>query len=369
MERVPSETSSPGPEPPGPGEDAADLVCTGCGETAPPGSTWCEACGHELAVAATEPCTACGERVVSPEGYCLSCGHRQPREGDHVRLSDGAVVAVSDRGRRHRHNEDSVAIALVDGTAVLVVCDGVSSTPGSGEASSRAAAAACGELVDRAGEDVDDQTQALIRAVERAQQVATEVGQSAGDASERAGGDWAGGGVIDDPGPPSSTLVAVVARPLADGARIDLSTAWVGDSRAYWVGPDGGRRLTGGDHEIEGSLTRWLGADSVDPSPDLARETVTGPGHLVVCSDGLWRYAAEPGAMATLVDRLMGEGRGGLDLAEALVGHANHQGGHDNITVALWSSSASADAGQPEAVSGRPPAEMGQRSGKREGDR
>ncbi|MEM9566605.1 MAG: hypothetical protein AAGA93_28550, partial [Actinomycetota bacterium] len=151
-----------------------------------------------------------------------------------------------------------------------------------------------------------------------------------------------------DAGSPSSTLVAVVARPRPDGA-VELTTAWVGDSRAYWIGADEVMRLTGDDHELQGGLIRWLGADSVDPTADLANAVVSGPGHLVVCTDGLWRYAAEPAELATLVWRLVEDGRAGIGLAEALVDHANQQGGHDNITVAIWSTDRAAAAGDPAA--------------------
>ncbi len=344
------------------------LVCASCGEEAPPGTTWCEACGHELSTEPKPACVSCGEREVDPdEGYCLSCGYRQPRERDHVRLDEGPVVAVSDRGRRHHDNEDAVAIGTVapvidvrdghrDGgagpsgespVAVLVVCDGVSSTAGSAEASSRAAQAACDALLvglsdpgavegaEAATVGGDPATpagpMALAPLFERAVEAAQ--GEAAGAADDPTAPDTK----PDDGGSPSSTLVSVVVRPLPGGT-VELSTAWVGDSRAYWVGPDEALRLTGDDHELQGGLIRWLGADSVDPTPDLARAVVGGPGHLVVCTDGLWRYVAEPAELAALLRRLVEEGRSGVGLAEALVSHANQQGGHDNITVALWSS-------------------------------
>ena len=41
---------------------AEGVVCGSCGEVAPPEATWCEACGHELAVEARPACVSCGER-------------------------------------------------------------------------------------------------------------------------------------------------------------------------------------------------------------------------------------------------------------------------------------------------------------------
>lgn len=332
------------------------VACDNCGELAPQDATWCEACGHELGVEPKPACVSCGEREVDvDEGYCLSCGYRQPRERDHLVVADGPLVAISDRGRRHHHNEDSVALGSVSTAAppadhdgagaedhagadpaavVLVVCDGVSSTPGSAEASAGAAIAARDHVV--AGLTADpgaDLAELLTAAVAEAQAGATAAPEP--DIAPMSDG------------PPSSTLVVVVARPsrpragaAADGHGADgveLTTAWVGDSRAYWVGDDDARRLGGPDHELGGSLVRWLGADSLDPTPDIDTATVTEPGHLVVCTDGLWRYADEPAELAEVLRRFTTEGRAGSGLAEALVDHANELGGHDNITVALWS--------------------------------
>lgn len=352
--------------------DGTTIDCGNCGESAPADATWCEACGHELGVAPKPACVSCGEREVDvDEGYCLSCGYRQPRERDHLVVAEGPLVAISDRGRRHHHNEDAVALGSlpqregsqdsgptggsVDGgtssetaeslgtsgaagaarAVVIVVCDGVSSTPGSAEASAAAAAATRDHVIDglaAAGSEID------VAALMAEAVAAGQAGAAASPEPDIA--------PMSD-GPPSSTLVAVLARPIpaADGADqdhaeaggVELTTAWVGDSRAYWIGSDEASKLTGPDHELGGSLVRWLGADSIDPTPDIETVTVTDPGHLVVCTDGLWRYASEPGELAELVGRLTTEGRTGSSLAEALVDHANELGGHDNITVALWS--------------------------------
>ncbi len=338
--------------------DGATIVCGNCGESAPADATWCEACGHELGVEPKPACVSCGEREVdAEEGYCLSCGYRQPRERDHLVVAEGPLVAISDRGRRHHHNEDSVALGSLPGpgaggpaagglagsamgAVVIVVCDGVSSTSGSAEASAAAASATRDHLVEGlatpAAAEIDV-AELLLAAV-----AAGQAGAAASPEPDIA--------AMSD-GPPSSTLVAVVARPApapapvgdgdgdGDGERggVELTTAWVGDSRAYWIGRDDASSLTGPDHELGGSLVRWLGADSIDPTPDIETVTVTDPGHLVVCTDGLWRYAAEPGELAELLRRLTIEGRTGSSLAEALVDHANELGGHDNITVALWS--------------------------------
>jgi serine/threonine protein phosphatase PrpC len=257
------------------------------------------------------------------EGYCGSCGHKQPGARDHIELGAGAVVAITDRGIRHHDNEDAVAIAtLATGGAVIVVCDGVSSTPGAALASEAAAQTARDLLVQRL--DVDPEAridEALLAATAAAQQQAARV-PSPSTASLSGG-------------PPSSTLVAAVARRLDQQVQLDV--AWVGDSRAFWLADGEATALTD-DHELGGSLSRWLGADSLDPTPELTHLVAPGPGRLVVCTDGLWRYADPSPVLARLVGELDKTHATTEDLAAALVAHALAGGGHDNITVAIWDS-------------------------------
>jgi serine/threonine protein phosphatase PrpC len=258
----------------------------------------------------------------------MSCGHKQPAERDRVELVDGLAVAISDRGRRHRHNEDAVAIGELDGGGVvLLVCDGVSTTPGSDTASLAAAGAARDLLVSQL---------ALDQGPTEGGAVTEEVLRAAAETAQReaAAVATAGGGDGHSPAP-SSTFVAVVARPL--GAGVALSVVWLGDSRAYWVGPDQAIQLTE-DHEIEGSLSRWLGADAIGFEPGMRHLTVEEAGLVLVCSDGLWRYAEPAAELHALVTDLSAKHHSTAELASGLVAHANDGGGHDNISVALWPS-------------------------------
>ena len=81
------------------------------------------------------------------------------------------------------------------------------------------------------------------------------------------------------------------------------------------------------------TLTRWLGADAgATPWSDSSVRpiTITGPGVLLACTDGLWNYLPE----ADDISRICA----GLDptsAARALVDHALTAGGQDNITVAV----------------------------------
>ena len=146
--------------------------------------------------------------------------------------------------------------------------------------------------------------------------------------------------------PPSATFVCVVV----EGTR--LSYANVGDSRAYWL-PDGGPgvQLSQDDsvaaqmilagftrEQAESSpqahaITKWLGQDSQDHVPSCGQLDITGPGWVLVCSDGLWNYASAPDALAAQIAIA-----GTVDpaaLALSLVDFANASGGQDNITATL----------------------------------
>lgn len=371
------------------------VTCPACAEPVGVGANWCEACGHDLVEnpslptvsdtaatdsASTVACQACGETDVDAEGYCLSCGYRQPSERNHVGDVVGPIAAATDRGSIRHRNEDAFAVAMADhGRAVMVVCDGVSSTPGSEEASTSAAQAACTAVVEglnNAGigpvsdEDIE---KLLTSAVAEAQKAAT----AAADVVSGEGGAAA----LTDP--PSTTLVCAVATPVAASdaggdAHLDLHVAWVGDSRCYWVTAAADQLLTT-DHEEMGALSRWLGADAIQPEPDIVHHKLplgspATDGWVLVCSDGLWRYLTpttgmtaheliaavshnlsrsatdgedeprlppEPGSTSDdvgLADQPTTVDSSG-DLArrivDGLVEFANNRGGHDNITAAI----------------------------------
>jgi serine/threonine protein phosphatase PrpC len=47
-------------------------------------------------------------------------------------------------------------------------------------------------------------------------------------------------------------------------------------------------------------VTGWLGADSPGAPPHVVTFTPSGPGVLLLCSDGLWNYRPEAGGLARL---------------------------------------------------------------------
>lgn len=312
------------------GPDAAGTqTCPACGATGGPDAAWCEACGAdyagEHAALTGPPCIDCGaphEEII--DGYCSECGRKQPAERDHqtetATGTTGLVVAASDRGLRHHQNEDAYAIAVVGDRLVAVVCDGVSTTADPQDASMASAVATRDSLVAALEAGETDIEAELVKAVASAQAAAAAVATSAGGE-----------------GAPSTTIVASVLVPdTSNPALVHTYTACLGDSRAYWMhDADGKRAVTQltTDDEFEGSITKWLGADAGNTTPNITLADHDAGGSLLLCSDGLWKYAASEDEMAAVLAERVG--LEGLELASALVAFAIERGGHDNTTVVI----------------------------------
>lgn len=285
------------------------------------------------------PCAACGARVAD-DGFCTVCGHKARTRREHWTESPAERLGgVCDKGIVHARNEDGMALGLGRGTMVLVVCDGVTTAPDSDKASLVASQTArdvvtanpapTGGIAAR----VTHWEPVLHSACRAANAETVAVARTLGDPPE----------------PPSCTFVAA----LVDHDLI--ATAWCGDSRAYWL-PDGqsGEQLTV-DHSLgtemmrDGktraeaeadpachTITRWLGADSVDPTPEYRTRQVDRAGWLLVCSDGMWNYASDADHLAELIAEAQAGGAvTPTAIAESLAAYANGCGGHDNVTVAL----------------------------------
>jgi serine/threonine protein phosphatase PrpC len=270
------------------------------------------------------------------DGFCLRCGLRMRKalEFDHVeQVVSAAFAAVTDRGLKHDRNEDRFAVAEIAGVQAMVVCDGVSSTSQSEIASAAVAQGALDSLTRALEADPKLDPQAALR-------------QAIADGADRL---IAQSEHTDKQNPPSTTVVAALV--LGGEAII----GWMGDSRAYWIDDSGAKALTH-DHSWmnraigeEGmsaeqaakapqahAITRWIGADSTERAdPSIVRHTVTTPGMLLLCTDGLWNYAATDDVLMKVVQDAAASGPDAVDLARALVKFANDHGGQDNITVAV----------------------------------
>jgi serine/threonine protein phosphatase PrpC len=289
------------------------------------------------------------------DGYCEVCGRKwgslpspqtpsglQTRDHVEVKLSEG-FAGVTDRGLRHKTNEDDFAIATLqadDGVtlSILVVCDGVSSSDRAQEASAIAATTTCAALKQSFKSGMENAEAKLGEAIAAANTAVCGLVVPASHTNRE---------------PPETTIVTAVVQ---DRTAV---LAWVGDSRAYWIdgqSPEQSLLLTH-DHSwmndvvdsgqmteaeaqqnrLAHAITRCLGV-SDDPegsSPSFA--TFSFPpagGILLLCSDGLWNYASAPLPLATLV-RDASTTDGTLGIARTLISWANTQGGHDNITAVL----------------------------------
>jgi len=259
------------------------------------------------------------------------------------------------RGRTHERNEDAVALRHGHRAglpyAVLVVCDGVTSSSRGDLAAAIGADAAADAVVAHLGGAADadtaldpDRRQHLLRtAVHLAHEAvcAATIEQLA------------------DRDPPGTTLVAA----LVYDDRVDV--AWVGDSRAYLLSParvdQPGEMcvLLTHDHSwinlvvdrgemsaaeaasapLAHAITRCIGPlhnpDPAQPAEVSQSHSVVTPGsHLVLCSDGVWGYAESPAEFC----RLMGDipaGASAGDVAASLVAGALERCSEDDMTAAV----------------------------------
>lgn len=278
-------------------------------------------------------CAQCGGQL-GVDGYCLTCGAKAKTLREHYELTPADWVAgVCDIGQAHARNEDAIDCQASPDRAVLVVSDGVTTSQGSDVAAMVAARTACDYLWTEppAGLGTLQSRTAAMRA-----QLVAAVAR-------------ANSAVVTTTDPLSrNAAAATVAIAVVTGQRIYAAN--LGDSRVYWLPDDGAPAQLTKDHslaqagidmgsgraEAEASpfahtITKWLGADATDLSPNLADLTVTVPGWLIVCSDGLWNYISEASAFQARV--VACGATTPAELAGALVGWANDQGGHDNISV------------------------------------
>jgi PPM family protein phosphatase len=317
-------------------------------------------------------CPSCGHPTVDADGFCDSCGNRRPATADHSEVDLGDLAGVSDIGSRHHHNEDAMGMASAGRATAGVVCDGVSSSSRPDTASMAAAMAATGvfaaalvslvpnpavaptmELspvgapddpatptVETDDADIENTAEHGTHEVTRDGVVAVlhDAAAAAQDAAARAGAS------DSSPNPPSTTFVAAVV------TDTEVTVGWIGDSRVYWV-PDAGTpggpacltvddTLAGqlgaagvavaSDSPNAGALIRWLGADAADTEPHINAMAPRGPGRVIVCSDGLYRYVPEPAQLAAATP-----GGSPIDVASALVRLALAAGGQDNVSVVV----------------------------------
>jgi PPM family protein phosphatase len=230
-------------------------------------------------------------------------------------VSLGRTVALTDTGRKRRHNED---VYVVD-PPIFAIADGMG-----GAAAGEVAAAVAADALRGEGGSGEDTLVTLIQEANRR-------------VYERAAEDTAKSGM-------GTTMTVAL---LEDGR---VRIGHVGDSRAYLL-RDGELSQLTDDHSLVGELvrsgklapeeaethpqrsviTRVLGTDPDVDVDTLAIETRSGDLFLL-CSDGLYSMVGND-RILELVER----NRRDLDAAaKALVAAANKGGGDDNITVVAF---------------------------------
>ncbi|MDR0284254.1 MAG: protein phosphatase 2C domain-containing protein [Propionibacteriaceae bacterium] len=281
-------------------------------------------------------CGACGGEL-GIDGYCLQCGQKARNLREHYELAPVPWLAgVCDIGLAHPHNEDALAAHAEADRAVIVVCDGVTTSDDSDVASIAGAHAAADRLWA-------SNPQGTGTPGSRAAAMAAVLAEAVAAANQA---------VIGATDPHSlNSAAATLAIAVIDAGM--LYCANLGDSRVYWLPVDGEPVLATKDHslaqagiesgtgraEAESSvfahtITKWLGRDAIDLEPYTATVDIGAGGWVLVCSDGLWNYASEPSALGALVTRFTTDDATPPHLVAALAAWANEQGGHDNITVA-----------------------------------
>ena len=128
-----------------------------------------------------------------------------------------------------------------------------------------------------------------------------------------------------------------------------ITLAHVGDSRGYFIYPDGRMQVVTQDHSLvhrlvelgqlneKDALTHpqrnvlYRAVGQAEPyKPDIHSHPIPRPGYLMICSDGLWGVVTE-----TDVFRVITNSTNPVIACHELVELANTNGGPDNISVIL----------------------------------
>lgn len=268
---------------------------------------------------------------------------RAARPPDESRISVGFDSHIGKvKLLQSQTNQDCLYIGTRGASSLLVVADGISvSDAGRGELASRLVASALGRLWENIGNAPISPRRLLDRSLHLANRTVCE------RALRIAGGDLSGRM------PMGTTVVAA----LVQGNQVHLS--WLGDSRAYLLGPWGASQLTSDDN-VSGeryiawcggfarswgpaghALTRYVGHfdTSWAPAPLPAHHTrfVLMPGERVVlCSDGVTDYidSHEGGVAAKLLETLRIPDA--EEAARHIVSQANRAGGGDNTSAVVF---------------------------------
>jgi serine/threonine protein phosphatase PrpC len=240
-------------------------------------------------------------------------------------------------GRQREHNEDSLfsmSAVISDDAAqipvgIFIIADGMGGHQ-HGEIASGAAIRAMGQYLMQAiispvigftpGDQGETIQEALENGVKKAQQAV----------------------LHSAPGGGTTLTTALIVHD-------KVTIAHVGDSRAYFITPDGKTQVITQDHSLVkrlvelGQITEeearyhpqrnvlYRAVGQLEPfRPEINSHQMPNPGYLLLCSDGLWGVVPEAD-----IYRLVIEAPDLTSAAHSLVNAANKAGGPDNISVVI----------------------------------
>lgn len=301
----------------------------------PEPTDWCcEVCGTRLhpednaASPAAVVAASCSCVSFDADGYCESCGKKQEIRPEPALIEVSPIFAsVSDIGMKHHVNQDAALVSrLPNGDFLLAISDGVSTAENS-EVASAMAVRKVREVLQQ--DSLDNPGVSLVNAVKAADDAVRAMPYEG----------------LTNLAEPQATIVTAVVR----GSKAWIS--WVGDSRAYELGPIN-RQLTVDDSWYEmavaqgmpkeeaqadrraHAITQCLGMRDETPEVHLKEVTLKSGSSFLLCTDGLWNYYEEASVLAGLMTSGNADDSA-LAISRRFVDKANEAGGRDNISVAF----------------------------------
>lgn len=278
-----------------------------------------------------------GNLVDQLDQALLICGRSLERQVD--------IVAVTDAGPTRSHNEDACypdgeTTSGIDenSIALAIVCDGIGGQEGGEVASGLAIDIVRDQMEKIPLHPANWDPLALTNRLKRAIGIANDAISNRNDIEDRQGRQRMG-----------TTIVMALAHVH------EIYLTHIGDSRAYWITPQGCYQVTLDDdvasREVRlgytiyrealqqvssGALIQALGiTQSLNLHPTIQRFPVDEDCIFVLCSDGLSdRDRVEQYWETEILPLLQGK----TDIAtvrDRLLKIANNQNGHDNVTIAL----------------------------------
>ncbi|UKO96462.1 PP2C family serine/threonine-protein phosphatase [Nostoc sp. UHCC 0870] len=255
------------------------------------------------------------------------------------------IITKTDTGTRRERNEDAcypssgTLLSKPPQTALAIVCDGIGGHEGGNVASNLAIETIQQQVQDLTRLPIDHIDPSIVLAdLEKAVAVANDKISQRNDSENRQGRKRMG-----------TTLV--MALPLAH----EMYITHVGDSRAYWITPQGCYQVTLDDdvasREVRlgyaiyreavqqggaGSLVQALGmSPSTSLHPTAQRFICDEDTVFLLTSDGLSDFDRVEEYWEKEILPILNGGKNLVDVSDRLIEIANTKNGHDNVTIAL----------------------------------